>query len=65
MQGQPGKKKEGFLIFSVIDQKSMASCRVLNCGYCGTKSKVIGKGKEELQFILTIFKIEGWHFLWI
>ena len=26
----------------------MASCRVLNCGHCGTKSKVIGQVDEEL-----------------
>ena len=47
MQGQPGKKMD-FKFFSVINQKSMASCRVLNCGYVGTKSKVIGQVEEEL-----------------
>ena len=29
----------------------MASCRVLNCGYFGTKSKVIGHVEEELPFL--------------
>ena len=38
----PWKKKD-FYIFSVINPKIMASCRGLNCGYFGTKSKVIGQ----------------------
>ena len=37
----------------------MVSCRVLNCDYFGTKSKVIGHVEEELWFFLTIFKIDG------
>ena len=43
----------------------MASCRVLNCGYFGTKSKAIGQVEEELGFFgvfFTIFKIDGWIF---
>ena len=35
---------------SVINQKNTASCRVLNCGYFGTKCKVIGHVEEELWF---------------
>ena len=34
----------------------------LNCGYFGTKSKVIGQVEEELWFFLPFFKIDGWHF---
>ena len=41
----------------------MASCRVLNCGYFGTKSKVIGQ-EEGVMIFLTIFKIDGWHFFY-
>ena len=41
-------KKKWTFKFSVINQKRMASCRVLNCGYFGTKSKVIGQVQEEL-----------------
>ena len=55
------RKKMDFYIFSVINQKSMASCRVLNCGYFGTKHKVIGQVEEELWFCLPFL----WHFLWI
>ena len=33
----------------------MASCRGLNCGYFGTKSKVIGQVEEELWFFLKPF----------
>jgi len=29
----------------------MASCRGLNCGYFGTKSKVIGQVEEFLPFL--------------
>ena len=47
MQGHP-KKKEDFYIFSVINPNIMASCRGLNCGYFGTKSKVTGQVEEEL-----------------
>ena len=39
----------------------MASCRGFNCGYFGTKSRVIGQVEEELWFFFTIFKIDGWH----
>ena len=54
-----------FYIFCVINPKIMAPCRGLNCGYFGTKSKVIGQVEEELWFFLTIFKIDGAIFLWI
>ena len=37
-----------FQIFSVINQKIMAPCRVLNCGYFGTKGKAIGQVEEDL-----------------
>ena len=47
MEGHP-KKKKYFYIFFVINPKIMASCRGLNCGYFGTKSKVIGQVEEEL-----------------
>ena len=47
MQGHPEEEKQTFK-FSVINQKSMASCRVHNCGYFVTKSKVIGQVEEEL-----------------
>ena len=46
MQGHP--EKMDFKIFSVINQKSMASYRVLNCGYFGTNSKVIRQVEEKL-----------------
>ena len=42
------KKME--FIFSVINQKSMASCRVLNCGYFCIKSKRTGHVEGELWF---------------
>ena len=41
-----------FYIFSVINPKIMASCRGLNCGYLGTKGKVIGQVEEELRLSL-------------
>ena len=37
-----------FYIFCVINPKIMAPCRGLNCGYFGTKGKVIGQVEEEL-----------------
>ena len=40
----------------MINQKNMASCRVLNCGYFGIKSMVIGQVEEEF-----FLKIYGWH----
>ena len=43
----------------------MASCRVLNCGYYGTKSKAADRtcrSKRCYDFLKTIFKIDGWHF---
>ena len=49
MQGQPDLFLD-FYIFSVINPKIMASCRGLNCGYFGTKGKVIGQVEEELLF---------------
>ena len=47
----------GLLNFSVINQKSMAPCRVLNCGYFGTKSKVIWQVEEELWFFLPFLRL--------
>ena len=32
----------------MINQESVASCRVLNGGYLGTKSKVVGQVEEEV-----------------
>ena len=49
--------KQGLLQghLSVTNQRSMASCRVLNCGYFGTKRKAIGQVEEELWFFLNHF----------
>ena len=58
MQGHPEKKMD-FQIFSVINQKCMASCRVLNCGYFGTKSKAIGQVEEELWFCCDQLEMYG------
>ena len=56
MQGHPKKKKD-FYIFSVISPKIMASCRGLNCGYFGTKSKVTGQVEDELWFFLPFLRL--------
>ena len=37
----------------MINQKNTASCRVLNCGYFGIKSMVIGQVEEEFFFRFT------------
>ena len=42
-----------------MNSKIMASCRGLNCGYFGTKSKVIGQVEEELGFILPLRLTDG------
>ena len=43
-----------FYNFSVINPKIMASCRDLNCGYFGTKGKMIGQVEEEF-FVFVFF----------
>ena len=53
------ERKKNFQIFSVMNQESMASFRVLNCGYFGPKSKVIGQVEEELRKKI---KMDRWHF---
>ena len=46
-----------FYIFSVINPKIMASCGGLNCGYFGTKGKVIGQVEEELWFFKSFLRL--------
>ena len=40
----------------MINPKIMAPCRGLNCGYFGTKRKVIGQIEEELRFLLPFLR---------
>ena len=47
-----------FYIFSVINPKIMPSSRGLNCGYFGTKRKVIGHIGRGVKISFTIFKID-------
>ena len=51
-----------FYIFSVINPKIMASCRGLNCGYLGTKGKVIGQVEEELRFLSSRWDLKSRDF---
>ena len=55
-------EKIDFYIFSVINPKTMASCRGLNCGYFGTKGKVIGQVEEELRILSSRWDLKSRDF---